>query len=230
MNIQELIIIWSEVWAFLIPLAIIVLFSPRGKNVSLLIAYVITGFVLNFCAIFTLVYPNLVPAFLKYNNNIFYNVHSFVMVILLGLFVIKVRPIKYIVALKGLIAFYVTFVGINFVFFQSPMMYSTIHFTIGSILLLILCSFYFINSIQEDSKIDSLKHPSFIIASGISLYHGITFFIFLFLGPMFNEKYNNDPQFARLMMKITQLSFVIFCILIAIGLYQYRFRVKKRDT
>ena len=222
MKIPEFLIVWSEVWAFLIPLTIIIIFKPRGKNVGLLIAYVLTGFFLNFCAIFTLVYPDLVPYFLKYNNNIFYNVHSFVMVIFLGWYIIKVRPYKYIALLKGLIALYVIFVLINFIFFERPLIYSTRLFTVGSIVLLVLCLYYFIDLIKEESQVSLLKHPSFIISSGICLYHAVTFFIFLFLRPMFNSAYNKDPSFSDLMMKITQITFLIFCILLAIGLYQYR--------
>lgn len=222
MNIHQFLLVWSEVWALLIPLTVIAIFRLAGKPVALLIAYVITGFFLNFCAIFTLVYPNVVPSFLKYNNNIFYNVHSFFMVIFLGSYILKIRPYKYKLLLKGLIILYVAFVVINFVFFERPLFYSTRHFITGSIVLIVLCLFYFINSIQEESQVNWLKHPSFIIFFGICLYHCVTFFIFLFLLPMFNSTYNKDPAFAHLMMKITQITFVIFCILLAIGLYQYR--------
>ncbi len=224
MKFSELVIIWSEVWAFLIPLIIILLHKPKGRYVNLLIIYIISGFILNFCAIFTLVYPERVPSFLMYNNNIFYNIHSFIMVIFLGLYIIRVRPYKYLSLLKTLIWAYILFVLANFIFFERPLIYSTRLFTIGSIILLILCLLYFITSIREESDINWLKHPSFIICSGISLYHGITFFIFLFLRPMFNSSYNNDPSFADLMMKITQGTFLLYCILLAIGLYQYRYR------
>lgn len=227
MNTLEFIAVWSEVWALLIPLIVITVFKPKGNTTGLLIAYVIAGFILYFCAIFTLVYPDLVPSFLKYNNNIFYNVHSFFMVIFLGLYVIRIRPSKYKFQLTRLIVLYITFVVINFVFFERPLIYSTRLFTTGSIVLLVLCLFYFINLIQEESQVNWLKHPSFIISSGICLYHAVTFFIFLFLRPMFNSAYNTNQSFAKLMMQITQITFVIFCILIAIGLYQYRGSQKK---
>lgn len=224
MSTLDFIIVWSEVWAFLIPLAVIVFFKPAGKAVRLLIAYVIMGFVLNFCAIFTLVYPNLVPPVFRYNNNIFYNVHSFIMVLFLGLYILKIRTYKHITLLKGLLMLYVIFVLVNFTFFGHPLFYSTRHFTTGSIVLLILCLFYFFSSIQEESKVNMLKHPSFLITSAVSLYHGITFFIFLFLLPMFNSAYNKDLSLTDLMMKITQVTFVIFCILLAFGLFRYRSR------
>jgi len=129
MSTLQFLIIWSEVWAFLIPLAVIVFFNPTGKAVRLLIAYVIMGFLLNFCAIFTLVYPHLVPPFLKYNNNIFYNVHSFIMVLFLGLYILKTRTYKHINLLRGLIAVYVAFVLTNFTFFGHPLFYSIRTFT-----------------------------------------------------------------------------------------------------
>jgi hypothetical protein len=196
---------WSEVWALLIPLIVIVFFKPKGKAVGLLIAYVISAFILNFSAIFTVVYPKLVPNFLSYNNNVFYNAHSFI---------------------KLLLVIYILFVLINFAFLEPPLILSTRHFTSGSIVLLIMCLYYFIHSIQEESQTNWLKHPSFIICSAILMYEAITFFIYLFFYPMFNEAYNKDLSFALSMMKIYQIAFVVFCILLALALY----RSKKQQT
>jgi hypothetical protein len=211
---------WSEVWGLLIPLIVIGFIRPKGKDIRLLIAYVISAFILNFSAIFTLVYPNLVPNFLKYNNNVFYNVHSFIMVIFFSLYIISTRKYKSAFILKILLVIYFVFVILNFTFLEPLLILSTRHFTTGSIVLLIMCLYYFIHSIQEESQTNWLKHPSFIICSAILMYEAITFFIYLFFYPMFNEVYNKDLSFASLMMRIYQIAFVIFCILLAMALYR----------
>lgn len=217
-----MLVVWSEVWAMLIPLIIVFIFKPKGKYIQLVVAYVILGFILNFCAIFTLVYPNLVPHFLVYNNNVFYNVHSFLMVILLGTYIVIIKPYKYKLILKGLIILYVGFSLIDFIFFENPLLYSTRHFTISCVILLLLSLVYFLSLATDNSNENWINHPSFIFCTAICFYNGITFFIFLFFSPMYDSTYNKDVSFALLMMKIIQAAFVIFCILLALGFYKAR--------
>jgi len=183
--------------------------------------YGITAFILNFLATFIIECYKFVPTWVyRKGNNIFYNLHSFIMTVFLSWYIISIRKYKYIIYLKALLIIYIAFVLLNFTLWESPMILSTRHFTAGSIVLLIMCLFYFIHSILEESQTNWLKHPSFIICSAICLYEAITFFIYLFFYPMFNEAYNKDLSFALLMMRIYQAIFIVFCILLAIGLYR----------
>jgi hypothetical protein len=221
MKIFQFLRDWSEVWALLIPLIIILVYKPKGHNVKWLIFYVITAFILNFLATFILEYYYLLPSWLfNQGNNIFYNLHSFIMTIFLSWYIISIRKYKNIILLKALLGLYIVFVLLNFTLWESPILLSTRHFTAGSIVLLVMCLFYFIHSILEESQTNWLKHPSLIICSAICLYEAITFFIFLFIYPMFNKSYNKDLSFALLMMRIYQIAFVVFCILFAFALYR----------
>jgi hypothetical protein len=102
------------------------------------------------------------------------------------------------------------------------MLLNTLHITVGSIVLLIMCLFYFFRSIVDDeSSVNWLRHPSFIICSGLCLYQVITFFIWLFIYPLFNKNINYDMNFAQAMMKVYQYSFIVYCLLLAIGLYRH---------
>jgi hypothetical protein len=83
-----------------------------------------------------------------------------------------------------------------------------------------MCLFYFFNSILEESQNNWLKHPSFIICVAVFLYQAITFFIFLFIYPMYDNTYNKDLSFAFLMMRIYQIIFVVFCVLLGVALYR----------
>jgi hypothetical protein len=224
MKIINFLIDWSEVWPLLIPLAIFMIFRPKGKSVNWLITYIILALLLNTFSVFLVESPHLLPSFLLLDagNNLYYNLHSLVMVICFSAYIISVRTYKYPKLLNGLIIAYMLFVVVNFIFFESPLLLNTLHFTIGSIVLLIVCLFYFFRSIVDDeSNINWLRHPSFIICTGLCLYEVVTFFIWLFIYPLFNKNINYDMKFAQAMMQVYQASFVLFCILLAIGLFRY---------
>jgi len=220
---------WSEVWALLIPLLVILIFRPKGKLTSWLIAYVIIAALMNTISVFMVEDYSVLPSFLILDegNNIYYNIHSFVMVICFSSYIISVRTYIYPKILKAVVIGYILFVIINFTFFESPFILSTLHFTVGSIVLLIMCLFYFFRSIvEDDSAVNWLRHPSFIICSGLCLYEVITFVIFLFIYPLFNNP--KTASFAQIMMQVYQYIFVVFCILLAIGVYQHSRLDKKR--
>jgi hypothetical protein len=221
MKIFQFLRDWSEVWALLIPLIIILVYKPRGHHLGWVVCYVVAAFILNFLATFIIECYDLVPIWLyKKGNNVFYNLHSFVMTLFFCFYFISVRRYKKTILLKTLLILYIVFVLINFVFLEPPTKLSTRHFTTGSIVLLIMCLFYFIHSISEESQTNWLKHPSFIICSAVFLYESVTFFIYLFFYPMYSKTYNKDFSFALLMMRIYQAIFIVFCILLAIGLYR----------
>jgi hypothetical protein len=212
---------WSEVWALLIPLILLLVCKPKGNHLRWVIWYVVSAFIFNFLAVFTVEYYDLFISFWKWGNGLFYNLHSFVMVIFFSGYIINLRKYKYTLLLKSLVLIYLAYVLINFSFFESAVLkLSTSHFTAGSIVLLILCLFYFLRSIMEESQNNWLKHPSFIICTAVCLYQAITFFIFLFIYPMFDKTYNQDQSFAFLMMRIYQVIFVVFCVLLAFAFYK----------
>lgn len=223
---------WQEVWALLMPLAIILIYRPKGKAVWLIIIYVIFALLLNSLSLFMIDFYYLMPSWTftgsSPNNNILYNLHSFLRVILLGGFIITVRNYRYTFFLKGLLLAYLVFVILNFSVFESPLFLSTRLFAAESIVLLIMSLSYFIRSILDETEINWLKHPSFIVCSGICLYEAITFFIFLFFYPLVNK----DPAFFAVTMKIYSITYVLLCILFAIAFYQYsplkkKLRMKK---
>jgi len=223
---------WSEVWPLLIPLTIILVFRPKVKRVIWLVIYTFLALLLNTISLFMVLKPHLLPSFLLLDagNNLYYNLHSLVMVICFSIYILSVRTYKYPTLLKGLIAGYLLFVLINFIFFESPFLLNTLHFTVGSIVLLIMCMFYFFRSIVDDENdINWLRHPSFIICTGLCLYQVITFFIWLFIYPFTNTNINYDMEFADAMMQVYQAIFVIFCFLLGIGLYKHS-RLNKKQA
>lgn len=218
MDFLKLIWEWSEGWAMLIPLLAIFVFRPKGRHVWLLVTYVIIAFAVNFFAQLVLQCYYLFPDSFSNSNNIYYNIHVVVRVLILGWYIISVRPYKYHVLLKTLLILFITFTLINFTFFESPLLLSIRLFAAGNITLIICCVSYFLRSILEDSTVNWLKHPSFIVCTAVCLYEAVTFFIFLFIYPL---SYT-DPEFGLVTLRIYQVILVVFGILLAIALYRYK--------
>jgi len=225
MKIIKFILDWSEVWALLLPLFILLVYKFSDKNVRYLKVYVIAGFILNFSAVFMLEYYYLVPNWLYVdnlaNNNIFYNVHSITRVLLFSLYIIAIKQSKYTGIFKIILLTYFIYILSNYLFIESPLYLSTNTFVSESIVLLIFCMFYFFQSIQDDSQVNWLKHPSFFVCTGICFYEVTTFFIFLFFYPLSLK----DQDFFKITMRIYNISFVILCIFLAFALYRSKKKV-----
>jgi len=228
-KIFQLLLDWSEVWALLIPLTIIIIYKPRGNYIRLLVWYVIIGFILNLIANLMLEYYYLVPSWMyvkgRVNNNIVYNIHSVLRVLLFSWYLISIREYKYPVIQKIFLGAYLLFVFINFIFLQSPLFLSTNLYAAESIVLLIMCLAYFFRSIQDESQTNWLKHPSFLICTGISLYEGITFFIFLFFYPLSKK----EPEFFVVTMRIYTFTYFLLCLLLALAFYKTKKQTQEDD-
>lgn len=218
MNFLEFLRDWSEVWAFLIPLAVIIIYKPKGKKILPLIIYVILGFILNFLAIFMIQYYTLMPSWVNNNNNILYNLHSFARVIFFSWYIIGIRSYRHPEILKGVLITYLLFVLMNFIFLEPVLFLSSHLYAAESFVMLFMCLFYFFQTIQDESRVNWLRHPSFLLCVSISLYEIITFFIFLF----FYALHQSDRPFAHLTMRIYTIMFVLLCIMLAVTLYQSR--------
>jgi len=210
---------WSEVWALLIPLIVIIVSRPKEKQIRVLVWYVIIGFILNFATTFMIEFRNLVPSWLyidnMINNNIVYNIHSMFRVLLFSWYIINIRQYQFTFFFKTFLVAYLVFIFINFTIFESPFFLSTRLFAAESIVLLVMCLFYFFRSIQDESQTNWLKHPSFLVCAGISLYEVITFFIFLFFYPLSQK----DQEFFIVTMRIYSITFVMLCILLSLAFY-----------
>ena len=206
----------------LIPLSVILLCRPKGKSIRILKIYVLVGFLLNTLAMVMWEFSEIVPKSWYVegmpNNNILYNLHSVMRVIFFSAYIMTVRSYRYPIFFIVILAAYFVFIPLNFTVLKDrlPLFLSSHLFAAESIVLLLMSMSYFFNSINDDSPTNWLKHPSFIICSGVSLYVVITFFVFLFFYPLSDEY----PTFFVVMMDVYFIAFVILCIILAIGLYR----------
>lgn len=221
MNVIRFLQDWSEVWALLIPLIIILIYKPKGNKTYWLVFYVIVALFLNLVSTIIAQFYSAMPHWLK-NNNIFYNLHSISRVCFFSVYIIAVRPYKSPMLLKGLLFFYFIFVIINFIFFESPFFLSPNLFAAESIVLLILCLNYFFRSILDERETYWLKHSSFPVSIGICFYEVVTFFVFLFFNTISYSADPKDRAFARGLLFVYTISFIILCLLLALALYKNR--------
>jgi len=206
---------WSEVWALLIPLIILLIFKPKGKSIRPLIIYVYVGFGLNLISTILYVYHYQMPVFLQ-NNNIYYNLHSIARVIFFSWFILSIRSQKSLFFYRILILAYGIFIVANFAFFENILFLSSHIHTIESITLIVLCSIFFLNTIWDNSDINWLSRSSFFVCAAIGLYEVIGLFIFLF----FYELAGKDKEFGQITMLIRKISLIILCLLLCLSFIQ----------
>ncbi len=179
---------WSEVWALLIPLAVIFITRKNKKEMRPIVLYVWVGLCLSLVSTIMYVYHKQMPAWLQ-NNNLIYNVHSIVRLIFFSWFIRQFkfnRPstIHYI-----LLAAYGIFIVINFILWDPPHLFSNTHFIAESIFLLAFTIMFFFRAMQDESETDWIKQPAFLVCAGISLYEAVNFFTFLFFEILSKIKY-----------------------------------------
>jgi len=206
---------WAEVWSLLIPLAILIAYRPINKLVRPVRIYILIAFVLNLIAVALYVFHKQLPNFLG-NNNVFYNLHSVARVIFFGWFFIAIRAPKNLLHYKILLGIFLILLFVNFIFLESPLYLSSRLHTAEALILIVMCSAFFLQTMQDDSETNWLKHSSFFVCAGIGLYEVTTLFIYLF----FYQLSSNDLWFGWITMTIRKICFVILCLAIGSTLYQ----------
>ncbi len=210
---------WSEVWALLIPLAVILVHKGRIQGMRAIRIYVVIALILNIGATTMYIFHKSIPPPYN-NNNILYNLHSVAKVVFFSWYITQIRYKRFAGFYKLLFAAYLLFVLMNFVIMKPPeeslFKFSSRLTTVESVLLLLVCLSFFIPSITEDSETNWLRHPAFLVCTGVCLYEAINFFIFLFFYPL-NEQ---NPVFGKMTMTIHHIVFALLCCMLAIALYR----------
>ncbi len=69
---------------------------------------------------------------------------------------------------------------------------------------------------SDESEVDWIKDPSFIVCAGISFYEALNFFTFLF----FNLLSKEDIGFLKVAWTVHNFTFVILCGVLGYALYK----------
>ena len=180
---------WSEVWALLIPLVVLLFKRGRPNFLKPVVIYVWLALAINIIIDLIVFYKAYFPDWLQ-SNNPFYNIHAVVRFACFSIFFIQLphtsfNRFKRILALLG-----VLFIIINFSFFDNffnPDYFSGNLLTVESYLLLIYCMQYYLSELRSDSK-SIFGGADFWVVTGLGIYVVINFFVFLFYLPMIYRK------------------------------------------
>ncbi|MBL7746809.1 MAG: hypothetical protein JNM19_05240 [Chitinophagaceae bacterium] len=206
---------WAEVWSLLIPLAILIAYRPTHKLVRPVRIYLFVALFLNLAAIVLYAFHSYMPPFLD-NNNIYYNLHSVARVLFFGWFIISIRPQKSMTPYKIGLVLYLGLILLNFVFLESPLYISSRLHAAEGLILIVLCSSFFLYTMQDESDTNWVKHSSFFVCVGIGLYEVTTLFIYLF----FYQLSSAHKEFGEVTMTIRKMCFVLLCLALGSALYQ----------
>jgi hypothetical protein len=207
---------WSEVWAMLFPLGMLLIRPKQPTTLKPVILYLWLGFIINLMIDIIMVYKSYLPDWLQ-SNNPFYNVHSVIRFIFFSLYFIRLPQPAFAILKKMLPFLYVLFLIINFGFFENffnPESLSGNLLSAEAYLLLVYCMLYYLSELQDDSK-NLFSGPDFWVVTGLSIYVVINFFVFLFYLPMLDV----NIDLAINIWNVHNIAFIIFCLFLTKAFY-----------
>lgn len=219
---------WSEIWALLIPLSVLIIHRRQPAILKPVITYLWIALVLNIAIDFIMalnVYRVNVPGWLQSNNPL-YNVHALSRFACFSIFFIKLPQGSFALVKKILVVISVIFIIINFGFFENffnPDTLSGNLLATEAYLLLIYCMLYYLSVLRNDET-PIFTGPDFWIVTGLGIYVVTNFFVFLFYLPMLHV----NAGLSVTMWNVHNIAFIIFCLFITKALYgpfRYKYSV-----
>ncbi|AYL96737.1 hypothetical protein [Mucilaginibacter celer] len=208
---------WSEVWALLIPLAILFFKKKQPVFSKPVVAYIWVALIIN--TIIDTVWKLKLVLPPPYNtNNYLYNLHSVIRLLLFSSFFIRLNQ-PFLSRTKRVVPFvFLALVLINFSFYQNFFDYGHLSsrlLSFEAVIMMFYCMQYYLFKITEDEE-PGKKQPDFWIVTGIGIYYTVNFFIFL----LYNQLTLRLHNFAISLWNIHNFTYTILCIFIAKGLYE----------
>ena len=218
MELIHKILSWSEIWAMLIPLTIMIIYRPGALYLRPVMIYVLIALVVN-TAIVIIYYANkpYFPDF-RYSNNFLYNTQSLARFVFFSWFFILLKQGSLEMVKKLMIVLFMLFVAVNFIFFEDYFDFGSFSgrlLSLEAAVLLLFCLQYYFAVLREDHHADR-RPPSFWVVTGLSIYVVINFPIFLFYKAMIRS----FQEFAIDIWDVHNISFIIFCIFLAKAFYE----------
>lgn len=216
MKILYQILDWSEVWALLIPLAVLWIHKQQPRCFKPIIVYLWLALLIDIPIDVAYIFKQSVPSWM-WPNNYLYNIHSIArfacfsafFVLLRQLYLVKIK--KWLPLASGLC------ILVNFLFFEdffTPNTFSSRLLSMEAGILLFYCLQYYLFRLQED-KAGSGKGNEFWMVTGLGIYVVFNFpFFLLYTSLEVNDQVN--------WWYIHNVSYIIFCIFIAKAFYVTR--------
>jgi hypothetical protein len=209
----KLILDWSEVWALLIPLTVLIWkWKIRAEAMPLAI-YVCIALVLNVLQDYIWKYQlvffySTQPG----DNRIFYHIHSIVRLLLFSWFFIQLKQ-PFLHKIKRVVPIVFAIIAIvNYTLFESIFtQFSSGMLSIEALGILFYCMVYFLNLLIEEEGTSYKKNATFWMVTGISIYVVINFPIFIFY-KWFSE---NAKIFAIDIWDLHNITYIMLCSFMA---------------
>lgn len=222
-NFKHFFLDYSEVWALLIPL-LVILFKKNYKHPYLkpIRIYLWITLVLNIAIVLISEHKKdlgIEKGDFLWSNNFIYNIQSLVRLLSFAWFFVLLKQ-HFMHRVKKIIpVLFIVFVIINFSFYEDffPQgSFSSRLLATEAALLLFYCLQYFIFLMIEENSVKLVNQPGFWIVTGLSIYVSVNFFIFLFYSYLSDAIIN----FAINIWDVHNITFIILCCFIAKQLYK----------
>jgi hypothetical protein len=208
---------WSEVWAPLIPLMVLLFKRNQPFFLKPVIVYLVFAVFINLAGDIIGAFPHYLPSWLQSNNPL-YNVHSIIRFICFSYFFTALRQtsfikLRYILPIVSLLIIIINFRYIEN--FGNPDHLSGNLLAAEAYLLLIYCMQYYLAKLRDEVD-DLTSGPDFWVVTGLSIYVVVNFFVFLFYVPMLNQ----DVTLAINIWYIHNLAYIVLCVFITKAFYE----------
>lgn len=216
---------WSEVWALLVPLVVLLFRHQQPAGLKPVIIYLWLGLFINL-AIDIIMVLRIYYHKEQLTNNPLYNLHAVVRFICFSFYFIQLPQASFIKFKKILAGASVLFLFVNFIFFEDFFNYDSFSGNLHALeayLLLVYCMLYYLSELKDDSK-NLFNGPDFWVVTGLSIYVVVNFFVFLFYLPMIDV----DVDLAVNIWNVHNIAFIIFCLFITKAFYgpvRYKYSV-----
>jgi hypothetical protein len=216
LKVFQFIIDWSEVWALLIPISVL-LFKKQPVGLKLVVFYIWIALIINLSVDMIWKFRTMLPA--AYNsNNYLYNLHSVIRFYLFSAFFIHLNQ-PFLVTLKKTIPICFTiFIIINFTFYENFFDYwklSSRLLSTEAIFLLFYTLQYYLFKINDNVGA-KIMNSDFWITTGLGIFVALNFFIFL----LYNELTLRFQNFAISLWSVHNISYIVFNLFLAKGFYE----------
>jgi hypothetical protein len=208
---------WSEVWAPLIPLTVLLYKKNQPRFLRPVIVYLFFALFINLAGDLIDVTKHSLPSWLQSNNPL-YNIHSIIRFVCFSYFFTAVPYTstgisKYIIPIVSILIIIINFGFIEN--FGNPDHLSGNLLSAEAYMLLVYCMQYYLSKLKNEED-DVTNGADFWVVTGLAIYVVINFFVFLFYVPMLQQ----DVTLAINIWYLHNVAYIVLCIFITKAFYE----------
>jgi hypothetical protein len=207
---------WTEFWATIIPLLVLIWRRKQPKYIQPIIIYLWIALFINLIGDIIGDFGRHLPSWLQ-SNNVLYNIHSLIRFGCFGYFFYLINKtfnhwVNRIVNTMALIFILYDFIILES--FTDKMHLSGNLLATESFLLLVYCLQYYLVLLTKDEG-ELRRGKEFWVVTGLAIYVVVNFFVFLFYVPLLYENWDQAISIWR----IHNFAYLCLCIFIAKAFY-----------